>query len=181
MTGNEGHIGFVVETIKDFFQKRDSQPQEFSRVEVMLRDHRVMALATTGENGPYCTPVMYALGDGAKILLFMSKVSTLHCQHITRNPKVAASIFLDSENFSEMRGVQITGTILSLEEAREKELMELYFRTYPRARALRLINSKLRIYALKVETIKLIDNRSGFGSSFYWDLRSPQPLGVAPG
>ncbi len=151
----------------------DKKPvaQDLSRLKAVLNSHNVMGLATLGEDGPHSTPVFYTLAGDEQTLLFMSKTSAQHSQHVIKNSHVSACVYLDARDVRSLHGVQITGVVDSPEGEEQNKLRDFYCVSYPHARIAKFIGKRYRIYALHIETAKLIDNRLGFGRSFFWDFR----------
>lgn len=76
-----------------------------------LIDQRVMNLATIGTDGPYSTPVFYAVADEGETLFFMSKMSSAHSTHISRDPRAGASVYLVTKELGKTQGAQFTGIV----------------------------------------------------------------------
>lgn len=145
----------------------------------VLSEHWVMGLATVSKDGPQNTPVFYAVADTGKTLLFMSRSNTDHINNIMQNPRVAASMFLETKQIGVMRGVQIRGFVECLEGDEKKRLEKIYYQTHSAARALKVTGKSVQLYALRVQSAKLIDTRLGFGKHILWDSESKAPS-IAP-
>ena len=141
------------------------------RLDEVLKSHNVMGLATVGEEGPHSAPVFYALSEDGSTLIFMSKKTSEHSRHTAKNAKVSACIYLETKDVRALHGVQITGVVDSTDDTQQKELRETYCKAYPHARLARFIGNKYRVYALRIEHAKLIDNRLGFGKAVSFDFR----------
>ena len=148
-----------------------SSTDDRSMLNAVLSSHNVMGLATLGDDGPYSTPVFYALADDGQTLLFMSKTSSKHSQHVIKNSRVSACVYVDAKDVGSLHGVQITGMVNSPEGKEQKQWRDIYCGAYPQARLAKFAGTRYRIYALHIETAKLTDNRLGFGKSFLWDFR----------
>jgi uncharacterized protein YhbP (UPF0306 family) len=133
-----------------------------------LRRHAVMTLATTGPDGAAAAAVFYAC-DGAS-LYFLSAPGTLHARNLAADPRVAATIQDDVEDWSAIRGVQLRGQALQLEGDAEAQAKRCYAGRFPAlfdpatcppqiAAAL----PRIRWYRLDVSEWRLIDNSLGFG------------------
>ena len=73
-----------------------------------LKGERQMCLATFG-SFPWIATVYYTFDDNLH-LYFMSDQSTLHCQQIAQNSKVAIAIANSNQNINKpKRGLQISG------------------------------------------------------------------------
>jgi len=142
-----------------------------SKLNSILSLHNVMGLATIGPDGPHVAPVFYVVANDGLELVFMSKASAQHSQHITANPKVSACIFLDTSAVKLLHGIQITGSVDWPQRTEQGVLRNIYYKTYPYARLAKFASQDYQIYRLRIETAKLIDNQLGFGKSFLWDFR----------
>lgn len=131
----------------------------------IFNEHHVMGLATMGDNGPYSTPVFYAVSDDCESLFYMSSISTVHSQHILKDPRVSATIYSDSRDILSLHGIQMSGIVTTLEGSASERAKENYFRRYAMARVGQYLRKDHRLFALKLNTIKIVDNRCGFGTS----------------
>ena len=78
-----------------------------ARLRDYLRRHAVMTLATTGPEGAAAAAVFYAC-DGED-LLFLSAPGTLHARNLVADPRVAATVQDDVEDWAQIQGVQLRG------------------------------------------------------------------------
>ena len=132
-------------------------------VEVLER-HQVTSLATSGQDGPWAASVFYAYDPDAVSLLFLSAHETRHAQILVANPEVAGTVAGQFTDIAQIHGLQYRGRCRALEEPVQVErALELYYRRYPQARALRA-----PVWELRLVQIKLTDNRLGFGSKWLW-------------
>ncbi|MCC6657270.1 MAG: pyridoxamine 5'-phosphate oxidase family protein [Rhodocyclaceae bacterium] len=138
-----------------------------SRVLAFLAEHHVMTLATAGEDGPWAAAVFYAHDDCR--LYFLSAPTTRHARHIDANPRVAATIQRDYDDWPGIRGLQLSGTVRVVAAEDEKRVRALYQRRYPLIgggagvpRKLLEALDKIRWYEFAPEDIHLIDNTLGF-------------------
>ena len=138
-----------------------------SRVLALLAEHHVMTLATSGADGPWAAAVFYAHDDLR--LYFLSAPTTRHARHIDANPRVAATIQRDYDDWPGIRGLQLSGTVRVVAAEDEKRVRALYQRRYPLIgggagvpRKLLEALDKIRWYEFAPEDIHLIDNTLGF-------------------
>jgi uncharacterized protein YhbP (UPF0306 family) len=146
-----------------------------NRVLALLGEHHVMTLATAGNDGPWAAAVFYA-NDGLK-LYFLSAPSTRHAQHLAANPRVAATIQRDYDDWPGIRGLQIEGTAREVAPQDEARVRALYQSRYPLIgggagvpRKILEALDRIRWYELVPEDIHLIDNTLGFA---HRELLSP--------
>jgi uncharacterized protein len=146
------------------------------RISDFLAAHHVMSLATLGPSGPHATSLFYAC-DGL-MLVWLSQRDSQHSQEIEVCPNVAATVAPDYTDFTEIRGVQITGAAHRIVAADERMrcLAQLKVR-YSFLGQLATGPSKLRqayaqadVYRLQPTRIVLIDNTRGFGHKEMLDI-----------
>lgn len=129
-----------------------------------VRKHHVLTLATQGAEGVWCANCFYAFDRDRGLLLFTSSAETRHGMEMAENPRVAASILLETRIVGRIQGLQITGTVRRADE-REKIL---YLKRFPYAAV-----AELHLHALEMEHLKYTDNTLGFGKKLIWN-RSQQ-------
>ena len=75
-----------------------------------LRRHHVLTLATVAEGVPYCSNAFYCYDKERNLLVFTSDPATRHAQEMERNPRVAASVVLETKIVGRVQGLQLCGT-----------------------------------------------------------------------
>ncbi len=137
------------------------------RVLAFLGEHHVMALSTVGSDGPWAAAVFYA-HDGLR-LYFLSAPGSRHSENLARDPRVAATIQRDYDDWPGIRGLQIAGHVRQVAEADEAHVRALYQSRYPLIgggagvpRKIMEALDKIRWYEFAPEDIYLIDNTLGF-------------------
>ncbi len=103
-----------------------------------------MTLATSGEEGPWAAPVIYAWENhsAAVSLYFMSRLSTRHVKNLLDAPRVAAAIHPNETR--PLRGLQVEGTVELLRGKEALRVIRLYLRRFPLARTRFPIRAVLR-------------------------------------
>ena len=146
-----------------------------SRVLAFLGEHHVMTLATAGADGPWAAAVFYAHDDLR--LYFLSAPNTRHAQHLAANPRVAATIQHDYDDWPGIRGLQIEGTAREVAPQDEARVRALYQSRYPLIgggagvpRKILEALDRIRWYELAPKDIYFIDNTLGFA---HRELLSP--------
>jgi uncharacterized protein YhbP (UPF0306 family) len=143
-----------------------------SRVLAFLGEHHVMTLATAGSEGPWAAAVFYAYEECEKAgmrLYFLSSPTSRHAECLAADPRVAATIQRDYDDWPGIRGLQISGTARAVAPEDEARVRALYQQRYPLVgggagvpRAIMEALNKIRWYELVPEDIYLIDNTLGF-------------------
>lgn len=136
----------------------------------VLGEHSSLTLATSGPAGPWAAGLYFA-SDGL-ILYFLSDPASRHCREIAANPRVAAAIHEDYEDWREIRGVQLEGRAeLVLDAADLARAWEVYLTKFPFVRQFRVGDGleimgrtvRTRFYRLVPARVLYLDNRRGFG------------------
>ena len=86
--------------------------ETLQRIEKFIKRHHVLTLATVSAEGtPYCSNAFYAFDAGREVLVFTSDDSTRHASEMAANPRVAASVVLETRIVGKVQGVQICVTV----------------------------------------------------------------------
>ena len=137
------------------------QPDE--RMVKFLRRHHVMTLATCRNNLPWCCQCFYVYVERLCGLTFTSEITTRHIAEATEQPFIAGSIVLETAVVGKLQGIQFEGEIVEADGELLKEIKTAYIKRFPVAM---LMDTKL--WFLKLTTMKMTDNRLGFGKKLYW-------------
>jgi uncharacterized protein YhbP (UPF0306 family) len=139
------------------------------RFAAFLDEHHVCSLATTDSQRPHSANLFYARDGFA--LLWVSDPSSQHSVELKANPYVAATIAADCAEYSQIRGLQISGRARRITDmvecARARVLLETrYSFLKPAAEGsftVRAVYEQAQIYRLDPARMVLIDNSQGFG------------------
>ncbi len=131
-----------------------------SRVTKFIAKHHVLTLATQSDAGVYCANAFYAFDKESGNLIFSTDEATRHGQEMTANPKVAASVVLETRVVGSVKGVQLNGRV----ERASREERSIYLSKFPYAVAL-----DLTLWRLVIDYAKLTDNTLGFGKKIVWN------------
>jgi uncharacterized protein YhbP (UPF0306 family) len=131
-----------------------------------LRGHHVMTLATHGSAGPWAAAVFY-VNDGFT-LYFLSAPATRHARDMAANPRVAATIQEDYDDWTRIRGVQLEGEACQLAGEEAEQARRLYGEKYPivagpSPAAIATALAKVRWYRVTPAQLYFVDNSAGFG------------------
>ena len=133
-----------------------------------------LTLATCNAASPWAVTVFFAT-DNHFNLYFVSDHRTQHGRDMAVNPKVAATINPDCNNWHAVAGLQIRGTVSIAEGIERVRALALYFKKFPQIDALfakpqgeheETIVRRLKaanFYKITPELIRVIDNAKGFG------------------
>jgi len=133
------------------------------RILKFLRRHHVLTLATCLNNRPWCCQCFYAYVERLGGLVFTSDTATRHIAEAMKHPFVAGSIVLETGIVGKIQGIQLEGILVEADGELLKEIKTTYLKRFPFAL---LMDTKL--WFLEIHTMKMTDNRLGFGKKLYW-------------
>jgi len=129
-----------------------------------LESHGLMTLATVTEDGqPMAHSVEYfSEGD---VVYFGTHGQTRKITNILNNPKVAYTVDEDYQDWTKIRGIQMTGKATILDDMAEiQRLMPLYAAKFPQIAAFPPeFAQALRLVKVEPTEMKFIDNTKGAG------------------
>jgi len=148
-------------------------------ISALLGEQWVLTLAFTDEIGPWASPVFYA-ADGFD-LYFVSGPDSRHCRHIEAGGTLAAAIDWRSENWLQIKGLQMEGNAHRLAAGEQQSLARrVYTGKFPFTKiffdqagglpaklAERIAG--VRFYRFRPERLVLVDNSVSFG--YHAELR----------
>ncbi|NOZ27399.1 MAG: pyridoxamine 5'-phosphate oxidase family protein [Chloroflexi bacterium] len=150
------------------------------RIAKFLAVHTTMTLATVGPDGaPQAAAVFYAPDDRLN-LYFLSEPDSRHARNLSLDPRVAATIHADGQDWRSITGLQIEGTAEQVKDARElAHATRTYAARFDFVAGLltgagegpaTLVGplARSRLYVLRPRWIRLIDNRVRFGHKEEW-------------
>ena len=130
------------------------------KIAAFIDEHHVLTLATATKDGvPYCCNAFFAYRADEQAFVFTSDKTTLHGEMMLANPRVAASVVLETRTVGKVQGLQITGTVMP---AKEGDKMA-YIKSFPYAAV-----ADLTLWRIEADFMKLTDNRLGFGKKLIW-------------
>lgn len=134
------------------------------RIIDFINGHHLLTLATSKDNIPYCSNAFYVFDEQNKSLIFSSDTTTKHAQDFITNPKVAASIALETKIVKKIQGVQLLGDIIELKGDDLEKAAKQYLKAFPYARLM-----KLHLWELRLTFLKMTNNKLGFGKKLIWE------------
>jgi uncharacterized protein YhbP (UPF0306 family) len=134
------------------------------RIIDFINGHHLLTLATSKDNIPYCSNAFYVFDVQKKSLIFSSDSTTKHVKDFIVNPKVAASIALETKIVKQIKGVQLLGHIIELKGDDLEKATKQYLKAFPYARLM-----KLHLWEMELTFVKMTHNRLGFGKKLIWE------------
>ncbi len=159
-------------------------PEAFeAAVRALFDDVAAMTLATCAGGRPWASDV-YFVADGWKLVFFSSPASR-HCRNLAANPACAATIHPVVASWRDIHGLQLEGRVEPVEGiVAMARAAAVYCAKFPFAQALLQAPgetaakmARVRPHAFIPETVRLTDNRQGFGTRFVLRLQDGRPLG----
>ncbi len=126
-----------------------------------IKEHHLLTLATLCENNPQCSNLFYTYLKDENAFVVASDEKTEHIQNVLKRPQVAVSISLETTIIGKVQGLQIKGEMYKAEDTKAKKA---YLKAFPYA-----IVMNPTLWRITVRTMKLTDNRLGFGKKLIWD------------
>ncbi len=131
--------------------------------------HNTMTLATIGKDRPSAAAVFYAPIKNGKSLVFVSSEKSEHIVNSKNNNSCAVTIQEDGQEWNVIRGIQIKGNIILANEKYWNDYLERY--DYIKSDStLSKALEKVKLYELKIEWVRIIDNSKGFGNREEYEL-----------
>ncbi len=136
-----------------------SAPDE--RIVRFLRKHHVLTLATADQRGmPYCSNAFYCYDAARNMFVFTSDLTTRHGREMELNPRIAASVVLETRIVGRVQGLQLCGEA----ERADDQARKAYIKRFPYAAL-----AELTLWTIRPDYMKLTDNTLGFGKKLIWN------------
>ena len=129
------------------------------RIVRFIGRHHVLTLATSDDEGIWCSNLFYAYDKTEGRFLFSSGDDTRHARQMRANPHVAASVVRETRLVGRVQGLQIAGTAEPADDAGRR----IYLKRFPYAAVM-----ELQLWQLRPSQLKLTDNTLGFGKKLIW-------------
>jgi len=149
----------------------DSRAQLESIAEI-LRAQSTLSLATVAnveesEAGMPCVAPLFYIVDAELNLYWLSSASSEHSRNLRREPNVAVAVYPQTEEWKEIRGVQMRGVASPVTDpALRKVLIKQYSERFQLGGILRLAIRRSTLYKFRPYRFRLVDNSKGFGYRF---------------
>ncbi len=134
------------------------------RIINFLKKHHVFNLATSLENNPWCCSCFYAIIENEMTIAFTSDKETMHVNEFMHNSNVSGSIHVETWIIGRIKGIQFSGTVELAESNKSDKAKKAYLKRFPFAA---LMDTTLWI--LKINYLKMTDNKFGFGKKLIWE------------
>lgn len=128
-----------------------------------------MTLATSDAQGEPHAAAVYFAADEHLHLYFFSDPQSQHGKDLSRERRAAVSFYPQTQDWQEIRGVQMRGEVCLVEAGAEWEAgWTVYAAKFPFVRRLKVIVAQNALYVFVPDWIRLVDNTQGFGFKQEW-------------
>ncbi len=135
-----------------------------NRITEFIKKHHVLTLATSFEGLPWVANCFYAYLEEENVLVFTSGRDTKHIRDLKDGNKVAASIVLETSVVGKIQGIQLRGSLTEPAGKLLNASKMAYLKRFPFTALM-----ETTLWVLEPETIKMTDNRLGFGKKLIWE------------
>lgn len=129
-----------------------------------IRENKVLTIATSIGETPYCANCFYVFDEVDKTLIFLSDVDTRHIAEAQKNNRVGGTIQNGVTTVAKIQGIQFTGEFINPNDEQQKEFYSIYYKKFPFAKAM-----PSPIWGVQLNWIKMTDNTLGFGKKLIWE------------
>lgn len=134
-------------------------------IESFIKENTIASICCIDkQNKPHCFHCFYAFDEKNALLFFKSSISSLHSNLFAENSNIAGSILPEKHNFLGLKGIQLTGVILSKFSSMQINPDAFYHKKFPLALA-----KPGKVWSIELLKIKMTDNTNIFGKKLYWE------------
>jgi uncharacterized protein YhbP (UPF0306 family) len=143
----------------------------------LLRRENTVSLATVNERGEACVTPLFYIVDEKLSLFWLSSATSLHSQNLKKTARASATVYLHTESWKEIHGVQMRGVVaLISNRTRRRLLIKSYAERFKLGALFLPAMSRCSLYEFRPEFFRFIDNSKGFGNKFE---ATPAEIGLA--
>jgi len=128
-----------------------------------IRVHHQMTISVIHNNESWSANCFYVFDDEEISLIFVSDPKTRHASGFIETSKVSGTISDVTENIIEIKGIQFSGVVESLENEELKISRKKFTRKFPLAKI-----KQIKFWKIKLDYIKMTDNKLLFASKTSW-------------
>jgi uncharacterized protein YhbP (UPF0306 family) len=145
--------------------------KEVERIARLVKSQSTLAVATCGADGePRSAPLFYLADDELRLYWFSSS-SSEHSRNLKKNPSAAVTVYLPTDKWREIRGVQMRGTVSVITDpVRRRSIARDYADRFRLGTALRAGMSRSSLFEFRPSWARYIDNSRRFGYKFETSL-----------
>ena len=130
----------------------------------LLKGQSTLALASTGADGsPQVAPLFYLCEDDLRLYWF-SSTSSDHSKNVERNSAAAVTVYLPTEQWQEIRGVQMRGRVsVVTDDERRRSIQKLYTERFQLGMVFEVLIARTSLYVFEPAWVRYIDNSKHVG------------------
>jgi len=129
-----------------------------------LTDNKVLTIATSVNDVPYCANCFYVFDEVQKIFIFLSEDRTRHIKEALENISVGGSIQNGITTVAKIQGIQFTGVFINPTAEQQQQFYKIYYNRFPFAKV-----KPAPIWGIQINWLKMTDNTLGFGKKTTWE------------
>jgi len=133
------------------------------RIADFIKKHHVLTVATSVDHKPWCANCFYVFIEEEEVLVFTSDGETRHGSDFVKNPNIAGTIVLETSVIGKIQGVQFEGEVFEPVGSLASTAKKHYLKKFPFA-----VFMDTHLWIVKLTSIKMTDNRLGFGKKLLW-------------
>ena len=146
-------------------------PDWRARLQSFMSERISMSLATTSPAGSSRVADVYFVSDDDLNLYFYSDPASRHTRNIQRDPRVAATMRVESMDWHDIRGVQVEGLAEQMDDPADRDqAWRLMCVKFPFYESFTDVVVHLGMYRVTPHWIRWIDNSVSFGHKEDFDL-----------
>jgi uncharacterized protein YhbP (UPF0306 family) len=135
-------------------------------IKALLREESTLSLATADEHGEASVAPLFYIIDNLS-LFWHSAETSLHSENLKRTDRAAAAIYRHTENWNEIRGVQMRGLVTAItERTRRDALIVAYCERFKLGTVFKEAIDRCILYEFRPYFFRYIDNSRHFGYKF---------------
>ncbi len=135
-----------------------------------LQQQHVLTLCSAHADKLWAANCFYVLDREAIGFWLMTEPTSLHGCLMTASPRVVGTISDQIESIAELQGIQFQGHISLATEEQLSVGLPSYQRRFPIAK-----KKIAPLWFLRIDQLKMTDNRLGFGTKFHWQRAECPP------
>ena len=105
-----------------------------NKIAEYISQNKVLTLATSVNDIPYCANCYYAYDKETQVLIFLSNDSTFHIKEAIKNNLVAGTIQNGVTEVSKIQGIQFKGNFIEPVNNQIQEFYDIYYKNFPFAK-----------------------------------------------
>jgi len=134
------------------------------KIAAYISESKVLTIATSINNIPYCANCFYVFDEVNKFLIFLSDEKTRHISEAIQNNRVAGTIDKEVTTVAKIQGLQFIGEFINPTEEQQQGFYKTYYNKFPFAKA-----KPSPIWGIQINWIKMTDNTLSFGKKLKWE------------